>query len=435
MLRNAAALAMIITLGGAVALAQQPSKSLSLAECIRIAEERHPDLAAAHDEVRAAEARLRGAHAAYLPRVDFGASYIRQTYNYAGTPGTQPRVFKLFYNGESSATAPYYFGGLTLTQMVYDFGHTKGTVQRSESELQASRRNLERERQLIDLGVRTAYYQVLAAKELVRIRQDAVDNQCKHLEQVQAFFQVGTRPKIDVTRQEVALANARVDLRQAQEDLEVAKAALATAMGLPIEQAPEPSGTLSEEQVIPSLPQLLAQAEQNRPDVAAQRAQLDAARADIIVAHSNFRPNLSLNGFFNYRNLKLPLVYNWSIGQVVAQNLFAGGADRALMAQTQAQADAAQHQLDSLIQQVRQQVFTAYSDLNVAKDRIALAIKTEEEAKENLELAEGRYQAGYGNIIELTDAQLLETESQAAAITARYAYQTAAARLDAAVGR
>ena len=434
MIRRLSALFLLLAFAPPL-LAADTAQAVSLADCLKIAREHHPDLASSAALVRAAQARLKESHALFLPRVDFGASYIRQSYNFAATPGTTPRQVSLFSSGESFTNAPYYYGGLGASETLYDFGHTRGTVRRSEAEIEASRRDLRRMQDIVDLNVRTAYFGVLAAKELVRIRSEAVDNQTKHLEQVRAFYQVGRRPKIDVTKQEVALANAQVDLRQAREDLDVSKAALATAMGLPLEQAPEPLNILKEQQEHEDLEHLLADAEKNRPDVGSLREQVAAVQADMIVARSNFRPNLSLSGFFNYRNLKFPLVYNWSIGELVAQNFFAGGADRARLAELGAQSDAAKANLTSLLQRVRQEVFTAFADLQVAQDKIGLAIKAEDEAKENLALAEGRYQAGYGNIIELTDAQLLSTASQAQVITARYDYQIAAARLAAAVGK
>jgi outer membrane protein len=91
--------------------------------------------------------------------------------------------------------------------------------------------------------------------------------------------------------------------------------------------------------------------------------------------------------------------------------------------------------LISFGQKVRQEVFTDYSDLKVAQDKIQLNQQAVGEAKENLALAEGRYSAGYGNIIELTDAQTLLTDSQVQEIVSRYDCQTAAARLDVAVAR
>jgi outer membrane protein TolC len=276
---------------------------------------------------------------------------------------------------------------------------------------------------------------VLAAEEILQARKDAVDNQTKHLDQVRAFHDVGTRPKIDVTKQEVGLANAQVDYRQAQENLDVARAALATAMGIPIDQAPEPLNTLGEVPNPGSLDELMTQAEKQRPDLESLRAQIAAAQADIIVARSYFRPSFRLGSFFNYQNLKFPLIYNWDLAGLLAQNFLDGGTKQARLTAAQAEESVARANLTSFLQKVHQEVFTDYSDLKVAKDKIQLNQQAVAEAKENLALAEGRYSTGYGNIIELTDAQTLLTDSQVQEIVSRYDYQTAAARLDVAVGR
>src|SRR4029077_3073098 len=138
------------------------------------------------------------------------------------------------YQGESWSTSPYYYTGLNFSQNIYDFGLTRGSVERGKAELAQSQQNRDRVRQETLLNVRNAYFSVLAAQELVQVRQKTEQNQSKHLDQINSFFQVGRVPKIDVTRQEVQLANAQLDLVQAQSDLTVAQAALATSMGLPV---------------------------------------------------------------------------------------------------------------------------------------------------------------------------------------------------------
>src|SRR5579872_168094 len=364
-------LAILISLLGlaAVLSAADAPHPVTLSECIQIAEEKHPDLASPRAVINEAQAQMKIQRSGFLPRADIGGSYIRQSYNFAGSasmagspgfagaPGTSPHQLSLFTSPESLSSAPYYYGGLTLSQTIYDFGRTRGQVNRSEAELEAARRNFLQVRDTIDLNVREAYYGVLASEELVRVRTESVNNQSKHLEQIQAFFEVGTRPKIDVTRQAVALANAQVDLRQAQENLQVARAALATSMGLPIDQAPEPVNTLRQEEVPETLNQLMDEAQRNRPDVQALQQQIRAAQADILIARSALRPDLELSTFFDYRNLKFPLIYNWSLGVLAAQNLFAGGANHAQVIQAQAEEQQAQANLDSLLQQVRQQVY------------------------------------------------------------------------------
>ncbi len=426
---------LLVGLACALPLAAQAPKKLSLDDCLRLAESHQPDLAAAQALVDEAQAGVKAAQSRRRPQVDLGTSYTRQTYNFAASPGTAPRQVNLFSNGESLSNAPYYYAGTNLSQLIYDGGGTRDVINRSEAQYEAATRNAQRVHDLVYLNVRRAYYSVLAAQEILQAREDAVANQRRHLQQVEAFHNVGSRPKIDVTKQEVALAGAEVDLRQAQENLQVARAALATAMGIPIEQAPELEPTLETVREPDPLDALMAEAEKQRPDLQAQRAEVSASDADIAVARSAYRPSVYLGSFFNYRNLQFPLIYNLSLGGLLGQTLFDGGARRAQLATAEAGERAARANLESLRQKVRQEVYKDYSDVQVARDKITLTEKALAEAKENLELAEGRYQAGYGNIIELTDAQSLLTDSQVAAIVARYDYQTAAANLDVAVDR
>jgi outer membrane protein len=423
------------TTPGQMPAAPVPNKTLSLAKCVQVAEQHHPDVAAARSLVEAATFRVRESRGGLLPRIDFGEYYTRATYNVAGSPGNTPEQLALFYNGQSAANAPYYYAGLTLNQTIYDFGRTRNNIHESQAQMEASQQNLERARQVVDLNVRLAYCGVLADKELVRVREAAFGQQRKHLDQIQAMYEVGTRPKIDLTEQRVAVSNAEVDLKQAEEDLAVARASLATAMGIPIDQSPEPVNTLKQEVEPGNLSQLLDEAQRNRPDVRSLRDQIDAAHAAELIARTNFRPTIAFASLFDYRNLKFPLVYNWSLGQVLVQNIFNGGTDRALISEYEANEEALRSNLSSLTNRVEQAVYTDFSDFTVARERIDLAIQTEAEAKESLELAEGRYSTGYGNIIELTDAQYADTNSQAQEVAARYSYQEAAARLDADLGR
>ncbi|HKU20243.1 MAG TPA: TolC family protein [Terriglobales bacterium] len=411
------------------------NQPLTLEQCYRIAEQNHPDLATAQDLVQASQARLRERHSAYLPRLDFGISHNQQTYNYAPMPGNTPRQFAQFYQGESASTSPYYYAGLNFSQTIYDFGRTRGSVQRGQAELSASEQNRERTRQQILLNVRTSYFGVLAAQELVTVRQNAVQDQTRHLEQIQAFFEVGRSPKIDVTRQEVELANSQLDLTQAQSNLKVARAALAVSMGLPVQGAPAIANALGEETSLGALSGQLAQAEKNRPDVRSLQQQVSAAQADVVGARANTRPNIAFSSFYDYRNLRFPLIYNFGIGETLLQNLFSGGLYHSILEEAQFRLAASQSSLRSYLQQVDQEVYTDYQDASVAQDKIALAEKAADEAQQNLAFAEGRYAAGVGNIIELTDAELLATTTQSQLVEARYAYQVAVGRLQVATGQ
>jgi outer membrane protein len=416
-------------------VADSGPRPMTLAQCVETALEHHPDLAAARAMIDEAQAQLRIAHSVFLPQVNLGSFYNRETYNYAGQPGTPPFLWEKFFRGESNATSPYYYGGINMSQDVYDFGRKRGTMDRNIAELRAVQHNYTNVKNQIYFNVRAAYYTELADREFLEVQQEGLDDANRHLEQAQAFYQIGTVPKIDVTQEEVAVADAKLGVEQAQANLDVAHAALATAMGIPIEQAPEPVDTLAQVEPAGDLDQLLAQAVEKRPDLQSLREQVSAAQADVEYAHANMKPALNFSTFYNFNNLQFPLIYNWSLAGLLAQNLFSGGAKRGALQQADAERRVNQAQAASLFLRVRQDVYSAYSHVKVTKDQIETALTAANEAKENLELAEGRYQVGYGNIVELTDAQVLETSTAAQVVTTRFNYQSARAQLDFVVGK
>ncbi len=434
-MRQFLCIALLAFFAGVPAKAADSPPSLSLAQCIQEALDRSPDVAAAQALVSAAAEGVKMSHAGYLPQIDVGMSYTRQTYNYAASPGTTPSQWQLFYHGESPATSPYYYGGLNLSQTLLDFGRTKGAVEVSQAQFQAAQHNLTFVRDQVDYNVRTAYYTVIAARETVGVEQAALNNAQQHLEQSVAFHRNGTVPGIDVTAGQLAAANAKLGLRQAQENLKVSQAQLATAMGIPVNQAPQPVGTLEEIAPQPTYNQLLQEADQNRADLLAQLDQIKAALGNELAAKGAMRPYISLSAFLDFRNLTWPLIYNWSLWQLLAQSIFSGGANSAHLRQTRAQEAAARDNVDSLRLQVQQQVFAALSNLKVAHEQIFNAQEADRFARQNLALAEGRYQVGVGNIVELNDAQTQATSAALQLVATQYNYQVARAKLDFALGR
>jgi outer membrane protein len=426
---------MLLLLQECAVLAAGPAPTLSLEQCEQIALIRSPDIAAAQALLRAAAQNVKVSHAGYLPQLSAGQSYSRETYNYAGTAGTPPDLWHQFYKGQSNSTANYYFGGLNFSQLITDFGRTKGAVRASIAQFQAAQHNLIFARDQVYYNVRAAFFTDIAARQAVQIQRAAVDDAQKHLSQAQAFHRYGTVPEIDVTQEEVTLANAQLALTQAQSNLKVERAQLATTMGLPVNQAPEPEETSPQSRSPESFNQLLEEADRNRADLLSQLDQVNAALGNVLIAKGNLRPDISLSMFIDWRNLTWPLVYNWSLGQILAQTIFAGGANRAHLRAAQAQEMAAQYSVASFKLQVQQQVFAALSAVQVAQEQIANATVADRYARQNLSLAEQSYKEGVGDIILLDDAEYQATNAAMQLVAARYNYQVASANLDFAVGR
>ena len=187
-------------------------------------------------------------------------------------------------------------------------------------------------------------------------------------------------------------------------------------------------------QVLDLVDSYLTEAQTLRPDLQALRQVVLAAQGDVVSARSNFKPRLNFSSFADFQNLRFPLIWNLGFGESLLQPLLSGGYNRAFLNETEQARNAAESNLQSARLQVDREVYTDYANTTVALQQIDLATEADREARENLAFAEGRYSAGVGNIIELTDAELLAATAGAQVVTARYNYQLAYGRLEVAAG-
>jgi len=104
------------------------------------------------------------------------------------------------------------------------------------------------------------------------------------------------------------------------------------------------------------------------------------------------------------------------------------------VAETKAQLREVQASLREFELSVTQDVTDSYLRADENREGVDIADQTLDLAKENLELADGRYKAGIGDILEFNDAQLLFTENQSSLVITYYNYLTALARIERAVG-
>ena len=112
-----------------------------------------------------------------------------------------------------------------------------------------------------------------------------------------------------------------------------------------------------------------------------------------------------------------------------------GGLVRAQIAEGDANLRVLKYNEESLRQNIALQVRQAVLNVQQAGESIGVAEKGAQQARENLELAEGRYNTGVGNIIELTTAQVSLTSAEASYVQALYNYQTFVATLQNAIGQ
>jgi outer membrane protein len=422
---------------------QTTTRVLSLEAALTQAARLNPSLHAATADADAADARADQARAALLPQLTGTASYQRTTGNFVPRPGQLPRAVVDTASGAANRRDPwqlfnFYNFGATASVLLYDF---QGSIDRLRGAKESSRAAEQRARAAVlavELAVRDAFFRARAQRELVEVAREALANTERHVEQIAAFVEVGTRPEIDVRQARTDVANARVQLVQAQNGHALAKAELARAIGLEaqvdFEVAEEQLGAVNEEDA--PIEQLLERALVARPDVLAVERELRASERGETAARGAYGPALTASTTITEAGRELDdLQFNWNAGVQLTWPIVRGGATIAEVREARANARRAQANLGELRQTVRLQVEQARLGIAAARAVIEAAAEARDNARARLELAEGRYEAGVGNVIELGDARVALTQAEAQSVSAEYSLSMARAQLLSALGR
>src|SRR5215470_7341491 len=202
-------------------IVRQPNAgpTLTLDQAIANGLEYHPSIKQAFERIGAQAAVLRQQLAAYYPVINVNSQWSRS--NQSGSSNVAP------FSNDFVQIAP------TASMILYNFGKREGTVQSARETLDATRYNLKTPADTVVLGVKQAFYSYLQGRALVRVAEETVRDRDLIVRQARAFFEVGTRAKIDVARAESNLYNAQSGLIGAQNTLRVAWVTLKNAMGLP----------------------------------------------------------------------------------------------------------------------------------------------------------------------------------------------------------
>jgi outer membrane protein len=400
---------------------------LTLEQAIEIAMQRNPFLVASRSEVDAARARVTQAAASYYPQVNASAGYDHTWYD--TNSGS-------FYTNDSVDT---YAAGLSVSQFLYDFGKTPAQVEKSSQSLESTHNNLQTVEKTLVKDVKQSYFEALKNQQLVNVGEEALNARKKHLEQSRALYKEGMRPKIDVTRGEVEVSQAELQLVIARYGLRRSFIALEKLLG-----GPPKSGAyvLAEENPLsptpPELKTLIDLALEQRSELAGARAQIKSAEADLVSAKRSAYPSLNARGSYNYSGDDSPLEHEldhrWQVGVSLNWPLSTGYRQTAQVSESEANVRRLNALYENQILSVIEEVTQAYLTVNEAEETIKTAETAFRQAKENLDMAEGRYKTGVSDSIELSDAQVLYTESRSSLVQAMYEHHKALAGLEFAVG-
>lgn len=406
----------------------------SLAECIAIALGRHPSIGAAEAEVDAGRARVGQARSGYLPQLSGNWSSDRRQSSFsARTGGPESSV-----GGDAATTETrYYFhqGALSFSQKLFDFGQTLAQLRAAQARRDSLAADADTTRAQIVLEVKQAYFGLLAARRLAAVSDETVRNLEQQLELARGRNEVGFAPRIDVTRSEVQLANAELDRLTARNNVSVAEVTLANALGY---EGPLPfdiEDVLAVQQASLEESAALGRAYEARPELRSVLARQRATEQDVAQRQRELLPTVRGDATYGGSASELPLAETWRVGAVVDVPIFDGGLTWSRIGEARANLHVLRFEEQRLRQQIALEVRRALLDVARAEEAIRVTERAAAQARENLELAEGRYQTGVGNVIELVDAQAARAGADADRVRALYDQRTAIATLEQAIAQ
>jgi outer membrane protein len=440
-MRSLAAAFCLLAAGPAQAQEQVQSDSprvLTLDDALIAARRSQPQLLQARAGVQAAAARADQARSGLLPQLTGNAGYQRGTANFALRPGSLPAGLSVSLPASSWSTSDYWNFGTTASELLWDFGHTVRQWEAAKASVDAQGQSAKTTLSQVVFNVESAFFGARAQKALVGVARETLENQERHLAQIKGYVEVGTRPEIDLAQARTDRANSQVQLVTAENGYETGKAQLNNAMGIEgptdYEVADDALAPVDGEDL--QVDALLGEALKARPEFASLAAQTRAQQLTTQAIQGTFLPSLNVSTGFTDAGEKVNnLAWNWSAALNLSWSIFSGGLTRGQVDESEANLKNLEAQSSALHQQVRLEVDQARVAVRAAKATLAANEEALINARERLRLAEGRYQTGLGNALELSDAQLALTNAQGQHVQADFNLSTARAQLLKALGR
>ncbi len=405
----------------------QAGQRLTLTEAESIAIQNHPQIQAAAQLASAAAAQVKEVQSLYYPQASGAATGTKAE--------TDSRIAAGFLN--SPAVYDKFADGITVTQLVTDFGRTHELSKSSHFHAQAEQENVVTTRADVLLRVNVSYFGVMKAQSVLQVAEETVKARQLVVDQVSALAKSSLKSGLDVSFANVDLARAQLLLVQAQNDLQSSYAQLSDALGYSDQRTFQLVDEPSPGSPPPDVAPLIVEAFQNRPEIISQGLDVKSAQSYATAERDLWFPTISaagVAGLVPIRQDPLPSRYA-AAGFNVNVPIFNGRLFNAEHTEATARSHAQEQFLRDLQNRIAQDVRTSWLNVISAYQRLSLTQQLLEQTTQAFDLASGRYQLGLSSIIELSQAQLNLTEAQVEQVSAQYDYESQTANLNYQLGR
>jgi len=322
--------------------------------------------------------------------------------------------------------------GATVSQLITDFGHTTNLVASTRLQEKAQGQNALATKEQILLATDQSFYGVLQAQAVLQVAQETVNSRQLLTDRVTALAKSKLKSDLDASFANVNLAQAKLLLLDAQNSEQGALASLSAILGFPTLQSFE---LVNENNPLASPPsdvsKLIGEALTERPEILSATFEYESAQKLHIANRDSMYPSIAALGAVGQAPIRNDNLSSWygAVGVNVQIPVFNGFLYPAKSRETDLRAQAAQQRLIDLRNRISRDVRTSWLNANTVYQRLSVTRQLLDQANLALDLAQTRYNLGLGSIVELSQAQLQQTQAQISNAQARYDYRVAQAIL------
>jgi outer membrane protein TolC len=384
---------------------------------------------AAQETVAAAEEQLKAAKAIGYPGLSFKSGYTARDNEPQLMATMGPTTMELPVENQYNLACQ-----VTASIPLYTSGRITNGIEASRAMLKASEADKASVLLNLKMEVAEAYVSILRAMHGLEVAKTHVTSLEAHERDVLTLYTQGIVARSDQLAAQVSLANARQQMIQTQNYLDLAQASFNRLLQRPLDKKTKLE-ELTLENMNEALPLLIEKALGQRSELKALRKKIQALRNQATGARAEDMPQIALTGGYGYQeNDYLVEEGQWSVTLGLQWNLFDGGVSSHKANAISRQANALQQQYKDFSSMISLQTRQAWLDTRETQKRIQVTDRAVSLAEENLKVSRNRYSSGLTTNTEVLSAEALRIMSQYNHANARYDSLIAILRLKHAIG-
>lgn len=417
------------------------SQKLTLQESIDLGLKNSKDLKISQSKLRISEAKVSEVNSMFLPQLRFMANYTRLSDNVPPFQVTTP--FSPIPIKISDPVLNNYNLRLSLQQPLFTGLKLLSSKKAAEFNFSAAESDNSKEMNETAMNIHTAFWNYYKANEVKNLIEKSLEQTKNHLNDTKNFLENGLVTQNDYLKLQVQYSNTKLQLIEAENNLEVARAVFNKTIGLPLESKTEIAANKLEFQITEyDLDNLIKEAKQNREEIQSLSFRLKAAEENITSAQSGWFPNVYLTGNYYYSNPNTrfqPPVDKWNdtwdVGVTLSWDIWDWGLTSSRSIQAEEISVQTQASLDKLNDLIEVEVYQSYLNLMKLKEKVDVSKSSLEQSSENYRITAEKYKEQLATSTDLIDAEISELQAATNLTLSLIEYNLTKVRLEKSVGR